>query len=280
MSVEELHIVLAFVDLRCIPHETTSSVEGLSKSNLSVEGSRIVAGWATERGGLSGSGDGDRLYRNISFVYSDDSAQSWKNFAGQSLSTPVINDNTGPGTVVTFPKSNPNNEEGDHNWLGDFILKNGKLHISYQIWGVMHPGNRTHYSRFNFTNGQRDIDIQPDWNGVTGNGHFLTDPKNPNSPLYIVSTKGTDKGQALAILISTDEGKTWKDYAVGSVSADDPGSLDIVQTLHGFTADGYIVGLYSRCNGRPSVGRCATYVDGKWIFDSRTYYFRVKAKTQ
>ncbi len=266
---------------RAIPMNRDGSTAKIMYPHVVAEGSRMVAGWVTERGGLSGTASGEpRLYRNISFVYSDDSGSSWKNFAGQSMTLPIVNDPTGPGTMVTFPKDHPSNEEGDHNWLGDMLLKNSKLHISYQIWGVMHPGARTHYSRYNFSNGQRDVDIQPDWNGIAGQGHFVTDPKNLGGPLYIVSTKNTDKGSVLAILISVDEGVTWTPYAEGSVNEGDPAALDVVQSLHSFTSDGYIVGLYSRCNPRPSLGMCGTYVDGQWIFDSRTYFFKVKAKTQ
>ncbi len=239
--------------------------------HLAVDDSRVVAIWHTERGGISTTEP--RLYRNISFIYSDDSGLSWKNFSGAPTQYPVINDNRGPGTMVTLKE-----EEGDHNWLGDAVLKNNKLHISYQIWGVMHPGNKTHYVRYNFENGTRDVDIQPDWNGIAGQGHFVNDRRSPNGPIYIVSTKNSNGGSVLAVLISSDEGKTWQPFAEGQLLAGDPDVLDTIQTLHEVTSDGYIVGLYSRCNARPEIGRCGTYVNGQWIYDSRAYFFKVKAK--
>lgn len=243
--------------------------------HLAVENSKIVAIWQTEKN----NEETLRLYRNISFVYSDDQGNSWKNFSGTAMSYPLVNDNTGPGTMVTFPKDHPSNEEGDHNWLGDAILKNRKLHILYQIWGVMHPGSRTHYSRFNFETGARDIDLQPDLQGVAGNGHFVTDPNDASSPIYIVSTKSNSSGgQVLAVLVSRDEGKTWTSLGEGVVYFGDPTALDTIQTLHNITPDGYLVGLYSRCNARPSLGRCGSYVGGQFIYDSRTYFFKVKVK--
>lgn len=248
--------------------------------HLATDGNRIVAAWSTEYDPPGASNPDDpnqtNLYRNVSFVYSDDLGRNWRRFSGDSVSLPMVMDETGPATLVT-----QSDEIGDHNFLGGIRYINNRLFVTHQVWGKAHPGSHPHFSSFDFGSRTRDIDMRS-WNGSTltadGTGAFVVNPRNPSGPIYMAVGGNYEGKSVLVILTSSDQGRTWQDYAVGSYHEGDPGAVVEVSPSATITADGYIIGAYTRCNSRPEIGRCESYMHGQYILDSRVYFFKVKAK--
>lgn len=248
--------------------------------HLATDGNRIIAAWSTEYD-PPGSSDPDdpnqtNLYRNVSFVYSDDIGHSWRNLTGEKVKTPMVMDESGPSTTVTQP-----DEIGDHNWLGGIAYTNNRLYVSYQVWGKAHPGSHPHFSAYDLNQRTRALDMR-EWRGSKltsdGTGRFIVNPQNPSGPVYLAAG-GTYEGKGVVvILISEDQGNSWREYAVGSYHDGDPSVVLNVSPSATITPDGHIVGVFTKCNPRPEIGRCESYMHGQYILDSRAYFFRVKAK--
>ncbi len=159
----------------------------------------LHAAWTTQQHGVY-------MYWDIHHMLSRDGGDTWQDFSGTKFAMPVIADDTGPATRITW-----DDEFEYHSWLSSFRVKSGKLHFVYL---AQRKPARQHYMRYDMATHRRDVDRQPRFRGesivLSGlDGFFASRSDHPRSPLYCVLQ---DDGH-IACLASDDNGETWYDYA-------------------------------------------------------------------
>jgi hypothetical protein len=227
------------------------------------------------------------VYRGVHFILSRDFGGTWENLQGNKIdSLPFISDENGPSTLVSLPEN-----FGNNNVMGGMIYKENKLHFVYVVGKVAADTSSlgTHYVRFDLQKKIRDTDRYPWEVGKLhpgGQGGFVTNHKDPISPLYAVTAGYVNdkQGMFIVVLISTDNGNTWREYAVSDNEEADMliGGVNVFPSI---TPSGYLIGTYTRCyprtnpagDGTPS-GWCNDLVGGQFILDSKIYFFRIRAK--
>ncbi len=187
----------------------------------------LYAAWTTQKHGIY-------LYWDIHHMLSRDGGNTWQNLDGTELTIPVISDDTGPATRITW-----DDEFDYHTWLSGFRVKNGKLHFVYEAQQTPH---RQHYMRYDIATAERDIDYQPAFAGenisLTGlDGFFATRADQADSPIYCVM----QDDDHLACLISRDNGETWHDYA----RSEEEFKTYSIGGCREITTDGYIIGSFT-----------------------------------
>lgn len=199
-----------------------------------------------------------RRYWGIHHIQSSDCAVTWKNFAGQSLTLPVIADETGPSDRITL-----DDEFDVSTWLSSFLVKNGKAHFLYM---ARTKPPRQHHVRYDVVTSNREIDHQPELRGeklsLGGlDGFFSTRSKDPKSPLFCISQqKGSTR---IGCLRSDDNGQTWKDHAL-SEPFRQPYAIGGCREI---TPDGSIIGSFTDVTGEQNKGGAG----------GRVHFFRISA---
>lgn len=191
----------------------------------------LHAAWTTQKNGVY-------MYWDIHHMLSRDGGVTWQNLDGAGLDLPVIADDTGPATRITW-----DDEFEFHTWLASFRVKRGKLHFVYL---AQRTPRRQHYMRYDIASAQRDRDLQPTFIGETTklyglDGFFAARSDQPDGPLYCVMQDGGH----LACLVSRDNGETWQDYARSERKFES-------YAIGGFreiTDDGYIAGSFTERDG-------------------------------
>jgi hypothetical protein len=194
----------------------------------------LYAAWTTASAGLF-------TYESIHVMRSRDGGVSWQDLEGDSVTLPVVADHSGPTQMV-----NPGHERGQSPFLANMIVKQGKAHFFYRVNDL--PLRPMHYVRFDVVTGVREDDITPFWSGRSYSlnnldGFCTTRRERLDSTLYCVS-KTIDT--RLAVLVSTDNGRSWQDYAATGVFPN-PNCLGCMYSITGarqITNDGYIIGAF------------------------------------
>lgn len=205
------------------------------------------------------------LYRSVQAIKSLDGGQTWVTLDNLPLQPPLVSDDTGPTTRISR-----DDELEVHSWLSAFLAKQGKLHLVY--WAKTHP-ERQRYLRFDGRTGHKEVDLEPLFSHhaqaqPNDSGVLVSDPLNPASPLYFVST--IDDRKRLACLVSSDNGSTWQMFAVSDRLF--PKRVYSIGAARALASDGSIVG---------------TFTDVKEPGDDYTtdksgavYFFRIAAQQQ
>jgi hypothetical protein len=178
------------------------------------------------------------LYRSIQVMKTSDAGETWVTLDGQPLKLPIVSDETGPTTRISY-----DDELDVHSWLSAFLFKQGKLHFVY--WAKTSP-ERQRYLRYDAATGKKELDIEPIFAGrapkiPNDSGVLMTDRANPESPLYFVST--VDDRKRLACLISADNGGTWREYAISDRVF--PFRVYSIGGARNLTADGDLIGTFT-----------------------------------
>jgi hypothetical protein len=151
------------------------------------------------------------LYRSIQAMKTSDAGETWTTLDGKPLTVPIVSDETGPTTRISHDDEL---KLQVHSWLSAFLFKKGKLHFVY--WAKTSP-ERQRYLRYDAVTGQKELDIEPIFahhapKQPNDSGVLITDLANPESPMFFVST--LDDRKRLASLVSTDNGTTWREFAI------------------------------------------------------------------
>lgn len=152
--------------------------------------------------------------RSIHVIKSSDGGISWTTLDGSgTLSIPIIDDDTGPADMV-----NDTDELEVTTPINGFMVKDGKLHVIYQVDREI---DEMHYKRYDLVSNKWDVDANPFFNGgppqeKDNSGFLATDSATPGSTLYFVT--GTDNRTRLICFASDDNGETWHQYAIGDTS--------------------------------------------------------------
>lgn len=211
---------------------------------------RLHAAWTTQRHGVY-------LYWDIHHMLSPDGGKSWQNMDGQTLTPPILADQTGPALRITLE-----DEFRVHTWLSSFLVLDGKAHFLYLAQSTP---PRWHYVRYDMATGRREADMQPFFRGETIqllglDGFFTSRDSRHGSALYCV---GNDGGH-LACLVSYDNGQSWHDYA----RSREKFSLYAIGGCRAVTSDGYVIGTFTDQAGDPHAANKKP----------RVFFFRVKAE--
>jgi hypothetical protein len=195
----------------------------------------LHAAWTTQKHGVY-------MYWDIHHMLSGNGGSTWQNLDGKGFTPPVIADDTGPATRISWA-----DEFEYHTWLSSFRVKKGKPHFLY-LAQRMQP--QQHYMRYDIAAAKRDLDRQPRFTGqalnLTGlDGFFATRSDRPDSPLYCVMR---DAGH-IACLVSGDNGETWHDYA----RSQETFRTYSIGGCREVTDDGYIIGSFTEPGSSPQI---------------------------
>ncbi|MFH1421354.1 MAG: hypothetical protein ABIH42_01355 [Planctomycetota bacterium] len=209
----------------------------------------LYAAWTTQK-------NDEYMYWSIGFICSKDGGQSWQKPDRQPLTVPVVTDESGSAELVTL-----DDEFNVHTWLWSMLVKNGKGYFAYLA--QFKPQNRQHCVRYDLSSGKKDLDIYPEWKGETTSlasldGFFATCSSEPGFPIYAVSKSRNNR---LSVIVSYDNGQTWKDFAKSSINTDVLYSIGGAREV---TSDGYIIGIYTHQAANKS--------------DSAVRFFKVKVR--
>jgi len=181
-------------------------------------------------------------YYSILHMMSRDGGLSWERMDGTPISVPARCDPCGPTQLISLP-----DEFNISTWLTNMLPKNGKLHFCYNA-GSFTTNERTHYMRYDIDTGVREIDTWIDnpnaqWQGenitlLPYSAFFVTDPTDPNSPLYAVSGS---LGMYISCLVSFDNGSNWNDFGRSA----SPHSWYAIGGFRNLTVDGSIIGAFT-----------------------------------
>ena len=183
--------------------------------HFALDGTRLYAAWTTTPPGYI-----TKPYLSIHFIYSDDGGASWRSPAGQSLNVPIVSDPTGPTEQIV-----PSKYLGsDVPWLSNFSISNGHAAFTYAI---QRPPSGTNinqqYQLYRMSPFAQLVHRDGGFAGETlqiwsPGGAFFT--KTAAGTLYVVGsdlTRSDGPGAApIVVLKSTDNGRTWTDYAISS----------------------------------------------------------------
>jgi hypothetical protein len=194
----------------------------------------LYAAWTTAEAGMY-------TYESIHIMRSRNGGVSWQNLKSEPVTLPVVADYSGPTEMV-----NATYERAYSPFLANMIVKQGKAHFFYRT-GLFDP-QWMHYVRYDVVTGVREDDVTPIWSG--GNyslnnldGFCTTRRERLDSTLYCVS-KTTD--HRLAVLVSTDNGQSWQDYAA-TAPFPNPNCVGCLYAITGarqITDDGYLIGAF------------------------------------
>ncbi|MEK7633617.1 MAG: hypothetical protein AAB437_02125, partial [Patescibacteria group bacterium] len=209
----------------------SSAYQMYSYLYLNVNGDLYVA-WTTQK-------KDKYMYWDIHFMLSKDGGLTWQKPNGQTLTSPVVSDETGPTDRITL-----NDEFDVHSWLWTIIVKNGKAHFAYMAQFPL-PNTRQHYVRYDLSTAQKDLDIYPVWKGeiisfLNLDGFCATHVSQSDFPIYCISRSYPDLH--LGVLVSYDNGTNWHDYAVSDFNDQNLYSIGGAREI---TSDGYIIGSYT-----------------------------------
>lgn len=232
----------------------------LQYPQLEMSGSTLYFAWTTA--GHTRNSDDTPRYPSILYVLSEDGGSTWKSSVTSTpLAVPFIGDHTGPGTRVVLDDevSHDPLEDDRGTWLANFIHKGGYLHFAYYA----EKAQRQHYMRFSPRTGARDIDRQPVWQGdaytlqTRAAGFFSTEPAAA-TPLFMSGEMRDSNGTRVAILRSSNLGRTWKDHAISSSAVPDPSDLYALSGNRRLTRSGHILGHFTQDTFEP--------VDSVWFY--------------
>jgi DNA-binding beta-propeller fold protein YncE len=178
------------------------------------------------------------LYRSIQAMKSADGGETWTTLDGKPLTLPIVSDDTGPTTRISR-----DDELEVHSWLSSFLWNRGKLHFIY--WGKTSP-QRQRYLRYDAATGEKELDIEPIFARnppaqPNDAGLLVTDRDQYDSPLFFVST--IEDRKRLACLISTDNGASWREFAVSDRAF--PHRVYSIGGARNLTSDGAIIGTFT-----------------------------------
>jgi hypothetical protein len=189
----------------------------------------LYYGWTTTKIGSS-------LYYSDHFVVNSNRGQTWAVPGGQTLTPPLIADDTGPSVLVTQPS-----DIGTSNWMDNLLPWKGKVHFVYT------NTNGQRYVRYNmalpYGIDKRVDQIQGDTIKLGGLGNFFAADDQTG---YLYLTGPVYASYNIATLISRDNGETWHDFAQSVIS---PGP--VAYATGGFrkvTTDGGIIGSFTDNN--------------------------------
>ena len=190
----------------------------------------LYAAWTTQK-------KDQYLYWDIHFMLSKDGGVTWQKLDGSALQIPVRPDETGPTDRVTL-----DDEFTVHTFLSTLLAKNNKIYFPYL---AQFEPYRQHFARYDTLLAKKDLDIYPTWKGTTiqlDSLHLFCATRLHEStyPIYCV---GEESSGRLGVLVSYDQGATWKDYAVISDPADTNPWL--ASGAREITSDGYLIGTYT-----------------------------------
>jgi hypothetical protein len=211
----------------------------------------LHAAWTTSKHGVY-------LYWDIHYLQSPDGGISWRTMSGTPATLPIIADEDGPADRVSL-----DDEFDAHTWLESFFVRGGKAHFLYLA--QTNPA-RQHYVRYDLARAKRELDMQPEFKGqslVLRNldGFFATRAAEENSTIYVISRDANTS--RLACLASSDDGFTWRDYAV-SLPVTNPYSIGGSREV---TDDGWIIGSFTeQMDSTSDTGG-----------NSKVYFFRIRA---
>jgi hypothetical protein len=201
----------------------------------------LYYGWTTTQLGSS-------LYWSNHFVLSSSLGQAWSVPGGQTLTPPIIADDTGPSVMVTQVS-----DLGVSNWMDNLLPWKGKVHFVYT------NTNGQRYVRYAMGQSpgfdKRVDQIQGETLKLGGLGNFFAGDEQTGF-LYLT---GPWLGGGIATLISRDNGDTWHDFAL-SVLTPAP-SVYATGGARKVTAEGSIIGTFT------------DYMNG-----NRVYFLRVRAE--
>ena len=206
--------------------------------------------WTTQKHGVY-------MYWDIHHLVSRDGGTTFSNLNGDSLTLPIVADDTGPAMRVT-----PDDEFEVHTWLSSSLGRRGHWHGLYLAQSTP---PKQHYVRFDLTTGAKQIDRQPSFRGETIalhglDGAFVVDVKRPER-IFVV---GNDQG-SVGCLFSDDEGETWHDYARSSQSF----SLYAIGSSRVTMEDGSIIGTFTDHHPTEDIT----------VGKSNVYFFRIRTTT-
>ena len=218
----------------------------------------LYAAWTTQK-------HGKYIYRSIHAMKSVDGGVRWQTLDGNPLESPIVADDGGPSTHVTR-----NDELDVHSWLSAFMAKEGKLHFVY--WAETSP-QRQHYLRFDGTAGKKEIDVERIFGGrkmsePNDSGVLVANRSKDGSPLFFVST--IDDRKRLACLVSEDNGRTWREYAISDRTFKH--RIYSIGAARDVTSDGWIVGSFTDV-----AEQAKTYYEPNL---GSVYFFRIKAQVE
>jgi hypothetical protein len=161
-------------------------------------------------------------YHSIHFMRSRDGAATWENLTGTSITLPVIADHNNIGLTHEV---NPLGERDTSTFLWNMIVKQGKAHFWYRASGL--DDKPMHYVRFDTVSGTRELDMSPfggtNYSLNAEHGDCSTRRERLNGTIYCVATTADDdnnpstpQNDRLAVVVTTDNGNTWQDYAATS----------------------------------------------------------------
>jgi hypothetical protein len=155
---------------------------------------------------------------------------NWEALSGEAISLPVDTDN-GLATMI-----NDSAEINHSTFLWTIRVKEGKIHLPYYVG----ENALQRYVRFDTVTGQKDVNLTG-WSGGTldvksGDG-FCTASNNADHTVYCVSRMG----DRLAVLVSDDNGLTWRDHSVTEPLGINPYGITGAREVR----DGHIVGMFT-----------------------------------
>ncbi len=210
------------------------------KGHLYVAWTTVRINPALEDQGMCGNLNKDHPYWSIHFMRSLDGGVTWAKMNGQTLTTPIIADETGP---TPTDEITPPNERCVYTWLSTFLVKGDKAHFVYY---AREPVDKQHYVRYDLATSSIDRNVVPfkGDNVSVKNLDGVCSTRRSIKEIFCVN-KSTDN--RIAVLKSEDNGLTWRDHALGPIA--DTYALGGSPQV---TSDGYIIGSYTENPNSPA----------------------------
>jgi hypothetical protein len=197
-------------------------------------------------------------YYSIHFMRSRDGAATWENLSGTPITLPVVADHHNNGLTHEVNMAPSVNGPGDRDggtWLWNMIVKQGKAHFWYRAssYNVPQP---MHYVRFDTVTGVRELDTQPAWGGTNYSlnalhGDCSTRRDRLDATIYCLSSttdgdsNASNDNDRLAVVVTTDNGQTWQDYAATAPNAGCDECFHALGTARQIDEGGRILGTYT-----------------------------------
>jgi len=140
------------------------------------ENQRLHVAWTSQKLGIY-------HYWDIHHMMSDDGGETWHNMGGSALSVPVAPDEYSQALRITL-----DDEFEMSTWLASFTPKGDFVHFLYLAQGDTF---RQHCVTYRISTGERVADHCPIFGGnglaiQSLDGFFVTDPNDPDGPVYCI----------------------------------------------------------------------------------------------
>jgi hypothetical protein len=198
--------------------------------------SMLIGGWTTQNKAFS-----TPAYYDARYLASWDFGSTWGPASvGNTAKLPVLPDASGPGTQVVLTADLQRAKEamdagtqGWNNWMDSILFQAGHLHFMY----TTPKGIRYVRHGLNGATTASMTQFKGSMLALSGYGAYFVSGRK--GEIYAVG--GTTTPQ-IAVLVSRDNGTTWKDFAASEVL---PRRAYAVTGFRRVTDDGYIIGQYT-----------------------------------